>query len=97
VTREEHDKYVNDVHGLMARFTKDRLEDLTLTDEEAMALAELDPKYMDLANRLLSRFTPEHPEYDYMHLVMEKAMAVFALDIIRVSEEAYKLGVEAAL
>jgi hypothetical protein len=97
MTREEHDKYVDHVRSLMDRFTKDRLEDLALTDEEALALAELDPKYFEMMENALSKFTPAHPEYDYMRVVMEKALAVFVLEVLPTVEEAYRYGVETEL
>jgi len=97
MTSEEHDVYVDKVREMMDRIDKSSLADLELTEAQRETLDNLDPKYIELMESQLSKFTPEFPEYDYRRAVMEKALAVFIIEILPQVEKAYRYGVETEL
>ena len=94
MTREDHDKYIEEIKRLQSEVSEMDFSDLELTQEESDALAEMDPKYLELLAASLSRYTPAFPEYDYRQAIAEKTIARFMLSVLPVAEKAYRMGVK---
>jgi hypothetical protein len=94
MTPEQHDKYIEAIEALQAKIADADFSDLNLTDEEQAAYDALDPRYVERAESELAKFIPGFTEYDARGVVMKKALAVFALTVVPVIEEAYEMGVK---
>jgi hypothetical protein len=97
MTRQEHDEYVRRVKEFQAKVDRSTLDDLELTDEEQAALDDFPEQYKALYAELSGQYAPAHPEWDNREAIANKAMAVFALEIMPIVEQAYRYGVETEL
>jgi hypothetical protein len=97
MTRQEHDEYVRRVKEFQAKVDRSTLDDLELTDEEQDALDSFPEQYKTLYATVAAQYTPAHPEWDFREAVAMKAMALFALEVLPLVEQAYRYGVETEL
>lgn len=97
MTQSEHDEYVRRVKEIQAKVDRSTLDDLELTEEEQEALDGFPEQYKTLYASVASQYTPSHPEYDFREAVANKAMALFALNVLPLVEQAYRYGVETEL
>jgi flavodoxin len=90
--KARHNEYIGMIQGFQEQIESVRLDDMELTEEEQQIVDGMPLHYREEIDHALEKYVPDYPEYDFRLAVMEKAYAVFMLQILPYISEAYEEG-----
>lgn len=96
MTREQHDKFIQEIEQLQAEVGEARFEDFELTAEEQDVIDSMPEKYSALVEELLASYTPANASYDFRQAAVNKMLARFFIEVVPKIRGAYEMGVKTA-
>ena len=92
MTSEEHEKYIEDIKTLQSKADNLPVSELTLTAEESAALETLTEEQNAKMEEMLGAYQATDPRYDFRRMKLEKGVALFILEGVPITQEAYAMG-----